>query len=81
MRVCFLAEVAMLARRRCLQRGELTVRCQRSVTHPLRAAPSGTLLRRPVIRLLHWIRKPTCLALGLTLMAVAELRIHTTRVR
>ncbi len=80
MPACFRAEVAALARRQFLQRGESTVRCQLSVTYPLRAASSGTLLRRPVIRLLHWIRKPTCLALGLTLMAVAELRIHTTRI-
>lgn len=81
MPVCFLAEVAALARRQFLQRGESTVRCQLFVTYALRVVPPRTLRCRPVIRLLHWIRKPTCLALGLTLMAAAELRINTTRVR
>ncbi|MFM0207219.1 hypothetical protein PQQ96_07395 [Paraburkholderia sediminicola] len=50
------------------------------VTDQLRVVPSGTL-RRPVIHLLHLIGKQTCLARGLTLMAAAELRINTTRVR
>jgi hypothetical protein len=81
MPVCFLAKVAALARRQFLQRGESTVRCQLSVTYALRVVPSGTLRCLPVIRLLHWIRKPPCLALGLTLMAAAELRINATRVR
>ena len=46
----------------------------------MRVARLATPRCRPVIHLLHLIEKQTCVALGLTLMAAAELRINAIRV-